>query len=98
KGLADLPLPLEWKPERGSVTSYTRIREQARLQVEARESDMRKFELLPLEVGFGLTRLPEPSKGDVFLDFEGDPFVGEHGLEYLFGYQLRDGSGQWAYT
>ena len=98
KGLASLSLPLEWKPERGSVKSYTRVREQARLQVEARESGIRKFELLPLEVGFGLARLPEPSVGDVFLDFEGDPFVGEHGLEYLFGYQFRDESGQWTYT
>jgi predicted RecB family nuclease len=100
KDLASLSLPLEWKPERGSVKSYTRVGEQARLQVEARESGIRKFELLPLEVGFGLTRLPEPSEGDVFLDFEGDPFVGEHGLEYLFGYQFGDGSGsgQWAYT
>ena len=62
------------------------------------KSGVRKFELLPVEVGFGLARLPEPSEGDVFLDFEGDPFVGEHGLEYLFGYQFRDEGGQWAYT
>ena len=92
KELAGLSLPLEWKPERGSVKSYIRVREQARLQVEAREAGMRKFELLPLEVGFGLARLPEPSEGDVFLDFEGDPFVGEHGLEYLVGYQFRTGA------
>ncbi len=63
-----------------------RIREQARMQVEARQSGERKFELLPVEVGFGLTRLPEPSEGDVFLDLEGDPFAGEGGFEYLFGY------------
>jgi uncharacterized protein len=36
--------------------------------------------------------LPEPSPGDVFLDFEGDPYVGEGGLEYLLGYAvLQDG-------
>ena len=34
----------------------------------------------------GLTRLPAPSAGDIFFDFEGDPFVDEGGLEYLFGY------------
>jgi predicted RecB family nuclease len=89
-------LPLEWKPDRGSAEPYTRAREQARLQVEGREAGVGKFELLPIEVGFGLTRLPEPSAGDVFFDLEGDPFVGEHGLEYLFGYQFRD-QGQWAY-
>ncbi len=98
KGLASLSLPLEWKPERGSVKSYTRVHEQARLQVAARESGVRKLEVLPIEVGFGLARLPEPSVGDIFLDFEGDPFIGEHGLEYLFGYQFRDESGQWTYT
>ena len=81
-----MPLPLEWKPDRGSADSYIRIREQARIVVEARTAGAGKFELLPVETGFGLTRLPEPSDGDVFLDFEGDPFVGEHGLEYLFGY------------
>ena len=43
-----------------------------------------------MEAGFGLPRLPEPSKGDIFLDLEGDPFSGEHGLEYLFGYLFRE--------
>lgn len=87
--LAGLNLPISWKPERGSEHSYTRIREQARIQVEARESGERRFELLPIQAGFGLTCLPEPSKGDIFLDLEGDPFVNEHGLEYLFGYQFK---------
>lgn len=101
--LASVPLPLTWKPERGSAESYTRIREQARLQFEARESGERKVELLAIENGFGLTRLPEPSPCDIFLDFEGDPFVGEHGIEYLFGYIHRDGdkeayTGEWAFT
>jgi uncharacterized protein len=88
--LAAVPLPLAWKPDRGSAESYTRIREQARLQLDARLTGERKFEVLPVEVGFGLTCLPEPSQGDVFLDFEGDPFVGEHGIEYLFGYLYSD--------
>ena len=86
KGLADIPLPLEWTPDRGSTEPYNRIREQARVQVEAREAHEGIFELLPVENGFGLTRLPEPSDGDIFFDLEGDPFVGERGLEYLFGY------------
>ena len=86
KGLADMPLPLEWTSDRGSTEPYNRIREQARVQVEAREAHEGIFELLPVENGFGLTRLPEPSDGDIFFDLEGDPFVGERGLEYLFGY------------
>jgi uncharacterized protein len=83
-------MPLEWKPDRGSGDSYVRVREQARIVVEARAAGVGKFELLPVEAGFGLTRLPEPSDGDIFLDLEGDPFVGEHGLEYLFGYAFKD--------
>lgn len=97
KALAGLPLPLAWKPERGSADSYVRIREQARIQVEARNSGERKFELLPVEPGFGLTLLPAPSSGDVFLDFEADPFVGEGGLEYLFGYLSYDANGKLEY-
>ena len=97
QGLAAMPLPLDWKPERASADSYVRIREQARIVVEARESGKGKFELLSVERGFGLTRLPEPSDGDVFLDLEGDPFVGEHGLEYLFGYLFRDAAGASVY-
>ena len=42
-------------------------------------------ETLPVEPGFGLCRLPLPSAGDVFLDFEGDPFVTGGGQEFLFG-------------
>ena len=104
KALADMALPLNWKPDRGSIDSLSRVCEQARLQVEARESGERKHIVLPVEPGFGLARLPEPSAGDIFLDLEGDPFVGEHGLEYLFGYQFNDEHGhpvyrsEWAFT
>jgi uncharacterized protein len=95
--LGTMQLPLGWKPERGSATSYAKVREQARVQVESREAGELKFELLPVEPGFGLTNLPEPSDGDVFLDFEGDPFAGEHGLEYLLGYHFEDDNGEWSY-
>jgi AAA domain/RNase_H superfamily len=33
----------------------------------------------------GLAALPAPSPGDLFLDFEGDPFAFDQGLEYLIG-------------
>jgi transposase IS116/IS110/IS902 family protein len=45
-----------------------------------------------------LSTLPEPSSGDIFLDFEGDPFVGERGLEYLLGYVTLGENGELAYT
>jgi hypothetical protein len=38
------------------------------------------------------------SPGDIFLDFEGDPFVGEGGLEFLFGYAFADETGTLQYT
>lgn len=88
--LSAVPLPLPWKPERGSVQAYNRMREQARIQVEARKTGINAFELLAIEPGFGLTRLPEPSAADIFLDLEGDPFVGDQGLEYLFGYVTEE--------
>ncbi|MGH9345868.1 MAG: TM0106 family RecB-like putative nuclease [Vicinamibacterales bacterium] len=84
--LANVPLPLAFKPRRGSRLSYVRIREQARVQVEARSRQEPVFELLrPIEADKGLCRLPEPAPGDLFLDLEGDPFAGEAGREYLFG-------------
>jgi len=97
QGLAAMSLPLNWKPQRGSAASYIRIREQARIQVEGREAGEGKFEILPVEIGFGFTCLPEPSSGDIYLDLEGDPFAGEHGIEYLFGYQFIDDCGKPTY-
>src|SRR6266516_1820177 len=61
------------------------IREQARLQVEGRELGHHIYKLLPAEIDKGLSSLPLPSPGDMFLDFEGDPFASDQGLEYLFG-------------
>jgi len=55
-------------------------------------------EALPVVAGFGLAYLPQPSPGDVFLDLEGDPFVGEGGLEFVFGYAFKDESGSQSYT
>src|SRR5213592_2076781 len=51
------------------------------------------YELLALEAESGLARLPEPSAGDIFLDFEADPFVENGGLEYLLGYVALNETG-----
>ena len=37
----------------------------------------------------GYALLPEPSPGDVFFDLEGDPYVGDGGIEYLWGWWTR---------
>ncbi|MBY5482098.1 TM0106 family RecB-like putative nuclease [Rhizobium leguminosarum] len=96
--LATAPLPLAWKPTRGAAYSYERIREQARIQVEGRAAAAMLHELLPVVPGFGLASLPTPSSGDIFFDLEGDPFAGEGGLEYLFGYSFAATDGTASYT
>ncbi|MCK1417622.1 TM0106 family RecB-like putative nuclease [Bradyrhizobium sp. CW4] len=91
--LATLPIPLQWRPDRGTAASYEKVREQARLQVEGRGAGQLLHEVLPLVSEFGLFRLPEPSPGDIFFDFEGDPFVDGGGLEFLFGYLYANDDG-----
>lgn len=79
------------KPERGPIDgigaqALRTIREQARLQVLGGDEGRYIYELLtPPETNRGLCSLPPPSPGDVFLDFEGDGFAFDQGLEYLFG-------------
>src|SRR5262245_58463488 len=85
ESLAQLAIPLPWSPRRGTRQGYERVREQARVQLEGRQQAKRVYELLPLMPDQGLARLPQPSPGDLFLDLEGDPYVGDHGIEYLFG-------------
>lgn len=105
-GLAALPVPLAFKPRRGSRETFERLREQARLQVERRESGGLPFEFLPVEAAQGLMRLPEPRPGDLFLDLEGDPFgrvglaseSGETSREYLIGLGRVDENGECSYV
>ncbi|HEX5080237.1 MAG TPA: TM0106 family RecB-like putative nuclease [Geminicoccaceae bacterium] len=101
-GLAALPLPLQRRPSRGAPETYERIREQARLQYQARRAGRPLHEVLLVGEGQGLCSLPEPSQGDVFLDFEGDPFVRTGGLEYLLGWsaglpERPEYRGSWAF-
>lgn len=85
--LADLATTSITKPpERGSLESYEKIHHQAQLQLERRINHKPVHELLDLEPDHGLARLPEPTPGDIFFDFESDPFVEEGGMEYLLGY------------
>lgn len=72
-------------PSGTNVKSLVLAKEQARVQVEGRESGNLVSEYMPFEGGRGLSRLPEPNSGDIFFDIEGDVFVGSSGLEYLFG-------------
>jgi predicted RecB family nuclease len=91
--LARVTLPITFKPHRGSIASYERIREQARLQFESANRTPPLHELRKLREGEGLFRLPQPSPGDIFLDLEGDNIAFEGGREYLFGLVTIDAGG-----
>ncbi|NYF53914.1 uncharacterized protein HDF12_004313 [Edaphobacter lichenicola] len=92
--LAELSLPLTQKPKRGSSEGFVRIREQARVQVQAELAGTFIYEIFPPSETHGFAILPEPSINDVYLDLEGDPFVGVSGREYLFGIGLEMSSQQ----
>jgi predicted RecB family nuclease len=93
-GLAQLPVPLQQRPEYGAKESYVRVREQARVQVAGRAAQRLVHETFD---DAGLAQLPEPSPGDVFFDFEKDYFVGNEGMEYLFGLLRWEEDGALAY-
>ncbi len=79
-----------------------RLREQARLQQDQYRDGEVRYELIPPdqdEPGQGLAALPEPSPGDLFLDFESDPWAIEDGLQFLFGtVSEKDGAPAYAAT
>jgi len=64
--------------------TLAKLTTQARLQNDRRQGGGPKFELKPIATDRGLARLPEPDRGDLFFDMEGDPYF-DSGLEYLFG-------------
>ena len=83
-----------------SPAVYVRARRQAGLQLSARAlppASPPPYELLEPAESVGLSVLPEPSPGDLFFDMEGDPFVGDHGIEYLFGVGWLDEDGEFVY-
>ncbi|SOE03495.1 TM0106 family RecB-like putative nuclease [Blastococcus haudaquaticus] len=70
----------------------TRLQQQAAEQLKERRTGESSRTLLPPVAGLGLLRLPPPSLGDLYLDFEGDPwFEDGAGIEYLAGLGDRAG-------
>jgi uncharacterized protein len=95
--LAALPLPIQRRPEYGSREGYTKVREQAWVQVAGRNQGRPIDEALEVTDEHGFSLLPEPSSGDIFFDLEGDPFVGVGGREYLFGFVCENRAGEATY-
>ncbi|HLE88715.1 MAG TPA: TM0106 family RecB-like putative nuclease, partial [Candidatus Limnocylindria bacterium] len=82
--IATLGQPLPSVPKVSDVAIGI-LHQQARLQHQSSGRSRPLYEFLPVEANRGLAALPEPSRGDLFFDMEGDPFAEEDGLEYLFG-------------
>ena len=57
-----------------------------RCRCDSRESGEPRHRHLSPAPAAGYARLPAPSPGDVFFDLEGDPYVGDGGIEYLWGW------------
>jgi uncharacterized protein len=68
------------------------LHHQAALQVESRDTHQPVHRHLDPARATGYALLPPPSAGDVFFDLEGDPYVGEVGIEYLWGWCSADGT------
>lgn len=77
------PVPLA--PER-----YDWLHHQADLQVRSCESGQALHRHLAPKRAAGYALLPQPTAGDVFFDLEGDPYVGDDGIEYLWGWWSAD--------
>jgi predicted RecB family nuclease len=69
----------------GSERFHT-LHDQAALQVESRDSGLPVHHHLEPRRAAGYALLPPPSPGDVFFDLEGDPYIGDGGIEYLWGW------------
>ena len=69
-----------------SARAVASLTAQARLQIAPRVDDKPSYEIADTQP---LNLLPDPDKGDLFFDFEGDPLWTadgrDWGLEYLWG-------------
>ncbi|MFL6033970.1 MAG: TM0106 family RecB-like putative nuclease [Gaiellaceae bacterium] len=93
--LADLGVSTlaELAHAQGLPEKFDRIHEHAELQLWARENNADKYVLQQPQPELGFALLPDPSPGDLFFDFEGNPFWDSEGsLEYLWGILDVDGN------
>jgi predicted RecB family nuclease len=85
--------PPETRVKRLRPQTFENLRHQAELQLHHRRTGKHRVDPLPVEPERGFAAMPEPSEGDIWLDFEGDPwFEPGRGLEFLIGWVcLEDG-------
>jgi uncharacterized protein len=68
---------------------FSLLHHQAALQVSSRSSGQPAHRHLKPLPAAGYARLPDSSPGDVFFDLEGDPYIGDGGIEYLWGWWIQ---------
>jgi predicted RecB family nuclease len=78
------------EPKRGNIDTYIRRQSQAKIQLEGRVKKQLLHNDLPVEPGRGLNRLPEPNRGDIYFDIEGDEYYPDGPLAYILGYCYDD--------
>jgi uncharacterized protein len=87
---------------------FTRLKEQARLQIVGKEKPSLSF-VHPDDGGVGFKSLPPRSEGDLFYDIEADPLIKAEalenedfnlrdGLEYLHGFSYRNSDKSFGFT
>ena len=108
--LADLADSTVAPPDGVAPATFAKLREQAQLQwqfqqARAIDPDAQLRYALTADAAATLSRLPAPSAGDLFFDFEGDPLYDEGdrtrtGLEYLWGVMDAEGAYEatWAHS
>jgi uncharacterized protein len=95
-GLAAAPAELDTRPL--GADAYRQLRTQAKLEVLTWDTGEPTHQHLPAVAERGYARLPAASPGDVFFDLEGDPYVGDQGIEYLWGWLTASGyEHEWAH-
>ena len=70
--------------------TFTSLRHQADLQVCSEDEKQPLHRHLEPRRAEGYAALPDPDAGDVFFDLEGDPFIEDNGIEYLWGWSDAD--------
>jgi predicted RecB family nuclease len=88
--------PADRDPGELHEAAFRLLHGQADLQVLTRTTRELQRRHLEPERARGYARLPKPDGSDVFFDLEGDPFLGEAGVEYLWGYEVLE-RGEWQY-
>jgi uncharacterized protein len=106
---AELANPDREAPATLSQEVFSRLRDQAALQLAAKSDGTPRYRVIPPhEGGRGFALLGPQDEGDIFYDIEGDPLVKEEtlknpgllirdGLEYLHGFSWRKDDGTFGF-